>query len=169
MRFLSQAFASASLQGTRCAVEQFLTARRLLLREPGPDPFSPLLDRYRRHLSDVRGLASATVEQHIATAKSLLAQALPADAGTSSIDRPNGRHRPNPRPKSSNIRSTCRRRDSTGLSALAPAQRAGAQRLCAVALFANSLRCNGASAAEGRPSVARLKWWSSVLRGSTAL
>jgi hypothetical protein len=26
----------------------------------------------------------------------------------------------------------------------------------AVALFANSLRCNGASAAEGRPSVARL-------------
>jgi integrase/recombinase XerD len=73
-RFLSQAFASASLQGTRCAVERFLTARRLLFREPGPDPFSPLLDCYRRHLSDVRGLASRTVEQHIATAKSLLAK-----------------------------------------------------------------------------------------------
>ena len=28
--------------------------------------------------------------------------------------------------------------------------------LCAMALFVNSLRCNGASAAEGRPSVARL-------------
>jgi hypothetical protein len=28
--------------------------------------------------------------------------------------------------------------------------------VCKVALFANSLRCNGASAAEGRPSVARL-------------
>ena len=27
-----------------------------------------------------------------------------------------------------------------------------------MALFANSLRCNGASAAEGRPSVARLAW-----------
>ena len=28
--------------------------------------------------------------------------------------------------------------------------------MSAMALFANSLRCNGASAAEGRPSVARL-------------
>ena len=79
-RFLSQAFASASLQGTRCAVERFLTARRLLFREPAPDPFSSLLDHYRRHLSEVRGLTSATLEQHIATAKSLLAHALPADA-----------------------------------------------------------------------------------------
>jgi len=79
-RFLSQAFASATLQGTRCAVERFLTARRLLFREPAPDPFSPLLDRYRRHLSEVRGLTNATLEQHIATAKSLLAHALPADA-----------------------------------------------------------------------------------------
>lgn len=79
-KFLSQAFASVSLQGTRCAVERFLTARRLLYREPGRDPFSALLDRYSQHLSDVRGLASATVEQHIATAKSFLAQALPADA-----------------------------------------------------------------------------------------
>ena len=79
-RFLSQAFASASLQATRCAVERFLTARRLLVREPAPDPFSSLLDRYRRHLSEVRGLTSATLEQHIATAKSLLAHALPADA-----------------------------------------------------------------------------------------
>ena len=87
-RFLSQAFASASLQGTRCAVERFLTARRLLFREPGPDPFSALLDRYRRHLSDVRGLASATVEQHIATAKSLLAQALPADASLHALSAP---------------------------------------------------------------------------------
>lgn len=86
--FLSQAFASASLQGTRCAVERFLTARSLLFREPGPDPFSPLLDRYRRHLSDVRGLAGATVEQHIATAKSLLAQALPADAPLHALSTP---------------------------------------------------------------------------------
>lgn len=79
-RFLSQAFASASLQGTQCAVERFLTARRLLVREPARDPFSTLLERYRRHLSEVRGLTSATIEQHVATAKSLLAHALPADA-----------------------------------------------------------------------------------------
>ena len=79
-RFLSQAFGSASLQGTRCAVERFLTARMLLFREPGRDRFSPFLERYRRHLSEVRGLTSATLEQHIATAKSLLAHTLPADA-----------------------------------------------------------------------------------------
>lgn len=87
-RFLSQAFASASLRGTRCAVERFLTAKKLLFREPGPDPFSPLLDRYRRHLSEVRGLASATVEQHTSTAKSLLAQALPADAPLHALSAP---------------------------------------------------------------------------------
>ncbi|MBP1293635.1 MULTISPECIES: tyrosine-type recombinase/integrase [Bradyrhizobium] len=79
-RFFSQAFSSTSLQGTRCAVVRFLTVRRLLVREPAPDPFSSLLDRYKRHLSEVRGLSSATLEQHIATAKSLLAHALPADA-----------------------------------------------------------------------------------------
>ncbi|MCW2113930.1 tyrosine-type recombinase/integrase [Bradyrhizobium elkanii] len=79
-RFFSQAFSSTSLQGTRCAVVRFLTVRRLLVREPAPDPFSSLLDRYKRHLSEVRGLFSATLEQHIATAKSLLAHALPADA-----------------------------------------------------------------------------------------
>ncbi|MBB4383657.1 tyrosine-type recombinase/integrase [Bradyrhizobium sp. SBR1B] len=78
--FLSQAFASASLQGTRCAVERFLTARRRLVREPAPDPFSLLLERYSRHLSEVRGLTSSTLEQHIATVKSMLAHALPADA-----------------------------------------------------------------------------------------
>lgn len=77
---LSQAFASASLQGTRRTAERFLTARRLLFREPAPDPLSALLDRYRRHLSEVRGLTSATIEQHIATTKSLLACTLPADA-----------------------------------------------------------------------------------------
>jgi integrase/recombinase XerD len=86
--FLAQAFASASLQGTRCAVKRFLTARRLLFREPGSDPFSALLERYRRHLSDVRGFASATVEQHIATATSLLAQALPADAPLHALSAP---------------------------------------------------------------------------------
>jgi integrase/recombinase XerD len=87
-KFLSQAFASASLQGTQCAIERFLTARRLLFRGPSLNPFALLLDRYRQHLSDVRGLASATVEQHIATAKCLLAQALPADAPVQALSGP---------------------------------------------------------------------------------
>ncbi|MBU6473598.1 MAG: integrase, partial [Alphaproteobacteria bacterium] len=79
-KFLSQAFAAASLQGTRCAVERFFTARRLLFKESPPDRFSPVLDRYRWHLSDVRGLTNATMEQHIATVKSFLAYTLSADA-----------------------------------------------------------------------------------------
>jgi integrase len=37
---------------------------------------------------EVRGLASATVEQHIATTKSLLAQALPADAPLHALSAP---------------------------------------------------------------------------------
>ncbi|MHC2350464.1 integrase/recombinase XerD [Bradyrhizobium barranii subsp. barranii] len=79
-RFLSQAFAPASLQGTRRAVERFLIARRLFVKEAVPEPFSALLGRYRRYLSEVRGLTGATLEQHIATVKSLLAYALPAGA-----------------------------------------------------------------------------------------
>jgi integrase/recombinase XerD len=77
---LSQAFGSKAaqspFQSTRRAVERFLAARGRLLKEPDPNPFSPLLDRYRRHLFEVRGLTRSTVEQHIATAKSFLAQAL---------------------------------------------------------------------------------------------
>lgn len=79
-RVLSQAFASAASQRTCRVVERFLTARKLLLREPGPHRFSPLIERYRRHLAEVRGLTSETLEQHIATTKSFLAHALPADA-----------------------------------------------------------------------------------------
>ncbi len=79
-RILSQAFASASSQRTRRAVERFLIARNLLFREPAPHPFLPLIEYYRWHLAEVRGLTSATLEQHIATVKNLLAHALPADA-----------------------------------------------------------------------------------------
>lgn len=81
---LSQAFASrrapALFQGTRRAFERYLATRGQLLKEPDADRFSPLLDTYRRHLSEVRGLAVSTIEQHIATTESFLAQALSADA-----------------------------------------------------------------------------------------
>ena len=89
---LSQAFASVRaqppFQGTRRAVERFLAERGQLLKEPDPDPFSPLLDRYRRHLSEVRGLASSTVEQHIGTAKSFLAPALSGCASLQDLSAP---------------------------------------------------------------------------------
>jgi integrase/recombinase XerD len=79
-RVLSQAFASAASQRTRRVVERFLTARKLLFREPEPHRFAQLIERYRRHLAEVRGLTNATLEQHIATTKNLLAHALSDDA-----------------------------------------------------------------------------------------
>ncbi|MCU4162083.1 tyrosine-type recombinase/integrase [Acidiphilium sp. AL] len=81
---LSQAFTSPtaqeSFQGTRRAFEHFLTARGQLLTEPDAGRFTPLVDAYRRHLLEVRGLAVSTIEQHIATTESFLTQALSADA-----------------------------------------------------------------------------------------
>src|SRR6266446_4208301 len=81
--FVSQAFASlqaAPFQGTRRAFERFLAAHGQLLKEFDPNRFAPLLDRYRRYLLEVRGLAVSTADQHIATIKRFLAQALSADA-----------------------------------------------------------------------------------------
>src|SRR5215469_9790004 len=82
--FLSQAFASpqapASYQSTRRAFERFLTARGQLRKAPDPDRFASLLDSYRRYLSEVRGLAVSTVDQHLATTKLFLAQILSTDA-----------------------------------------------------------------------------------------
>jgi integrase/recombinase XerD len=80
---LSQAFSAPTaqelFQGTRRAFERFLTTRGQLLKDPDGTRFSPLLDAYRRHLLEVRGLAVSTVAQHIATAESFLAQVLSAD------------------------------------------------------------------------------------------
>ena len=82
--FVSQAFASLQaqppFQATRRAFERFLAARGQLLKEPDPSRFAPLLDSYQRHLSEVRGLVISTTDQHIATIKRFLAQALSADA-----------------------------------------------------------------------------------------
>ena len=81
---LSQAFASVSVQppfqATRRTFERFLAAHGQLLGEPESDPFSPLLKRYRQHLSEVRGLTGPTVAQHTATMKRFLVQALPIGA-----------------------------------------------------------------------------------------
>ena len=82
--FVSQAFAvppaQAPFQSTRRVFERFLAARGQLIEDPDPNRFAPLLDRYRRHLLEVRGLAASTADQHIATIKHFLAQALSADA-----------------------------------------------------------------------------------------
>jgi integrase/recombinase XerD len=83
-RSVSQAFAlqhaNARFRATRRAFERFLAVRGQILKEPDPSPYSSLVDRYREHLFEVRGLVVATVDQHIATIKCFLAQALPTQA-----------------------------------------------------------------------------------------
>lgn len=85
---LARMFTSARQQplfrGTQHAFERFLAARGQLLVEPDCNRFTPLLDAYRRHLFETRGLATATISQHHTSAAAFLAQAVPAD--TSLLD-----------------------------------------------------------------------------------
>jgi site-specific recombinase XerD len=86
---LSEAFCLPAVQslfqGTRRAFERFLATRGQLLKESDDNRFALLLGSYRGHLSEERGLAVVTVEQHISTIKSFLAQVLPADAPIQSL------------------------------------------------------------------------------------
>jgi integrase/recombinase XerD len=66
--------------GTRRAFECFLAAHGNLVIEPNSERFSSILAGYREHLIDMRGLANATVRQHLATISEFLAHALPTGA-----------------------------------------------------------------------------------------
>jgi integrase/recombinase XerD len=81
---LTMMFAASRQQplfsGTRRAFERFLAARGRLIVEPDGNRFAPLLDAYRRHLLETRGLAASTASQHLASAATFLAEAVPADA-----------------------------------------------------------------------------------------
>jgi integrase/recombinase XerD len=81
---LATIFTSARQQplfrATQRLFERFLAARGRLVVEPECNRFTSLLDGYRRHLLETRGLATATIRQHLATATAFLPQAVPADA-----------------------------------------------------------------------------------------
>ena len=64
-------------RGTQRAFERFLADSSRLVVEPDRSGFSHLPDAYRRHLTEIRGLAPATIDQHLATAASFLAHAVP--------------------------------------------------------------------------------------------
>ncbi len=80
---LAAMFTSARQQhlfrGTQHAFERFLAARGRLVVAPNCNRFAPLLDAYRCHMLDMRGLAAATISQHLTSAAAFLAQAVPAD------------------------------------------------------------------------------------------
>jgi integrase/recombinase XerD len=69
----------AVFRGTQHAFERFLAARGHLIVEPDCNRFAPLLGAYRRHLFEVRGLATSTISQHLASATAFLTHAVPGD------------------------------------------------------------------------------------------
>lgn len=68
------------LRGTQHAFARFLAAEGRLVVEPDCNRFTPLLDAYRHHLTETRGLATSTISQHLTSARAFLVQAVPADA-----------------------------------------------------------------------------------------
>lgn len=75
----------ALFRGTQRAFTHFLAVHGQLIVEPDANRFAPLLDAYRYHLVEMRGLASATVKQHLSTVTAFLAQAVPAEASLQDI------------------------------------------------------------------------------------
>ena len=66
-------------RGTQRAFERFLSTRGRLVVELDCNRFTPLLDAYRHHLLETRGLATSTISQHLASATAFLDQFVPAD------------------------------------------------------------------------------------------
>lgn len=67
-----------SYRATQRAFHRFLSERGALTVETTPDRFADLLSNYRRHLTELRGLAISTTCQHLATAAEFLSQTVPA-------------------------------------------------------------------------------------------
>lgn len=60
-------------RATRRLFHRFLAARGALTVDTSPDRFASLLSDYRHFLTDVRGLAISTTQQHLSTVTELLA------------------------------------------------------------------------------------------------
>lgn len=70
------------ISGTVGCLQRFLQSRQILPAPtlPPATAFSAILDAYRQHLSEVRGLATITIEQHCLTAGELLQHWLDQDS-----------------------------------------------------------------------------------------
>lgn len=67
-----------SYQATRRAFHRFLLEREAITATARPGRFSELLSAYRRHLTDLRGLAPSTTDQHLSTVMEFLSQSVSA-------------------------------------------------------------------------------------------
>lgn len=66
-------------RATQSVFERFLRSCGQWIEEPRTDPYAALLDAYREHLLEMRGLSVTTVDQHIAGAQALLRHAMPSN------------------------------------------------------------------------------------------
>lgn len=71
---------------TRRAYERCLADHGLLYGEPDRAPHSGLIEAYRCHLVAIRGLSESTVHQHLAAARWLLEETLPAGTSPTELD-----------------------------------------------------------------------------------
>jgi len=68
------------ISNTVTCLQRFLQSRQLLPKTcPPATPFSAILDGYRMHLTEVRGLAASTIDQHCSTTAEFLQYALERD------------------------------------------------------------------------------------------
>lgn len=75
-------------RSTQRAFERFLADRGRLVAEPDRRRFFQLLDAYRRHLTEIRGLVPATIGQHLSTAEAFLTQAVPDGTSLGTLSAP---------------------------------------------------------------------------------
>lgn len=66
-----------SYRATERVFRRFLLEHHVITDKTEPDRFADVLSGYRHHLTDLRGLATSTARQHLATAADFLAHALP--------------------------------------------------------------------------------------------
>jgi site-specific recombinase XerD len=71
---------AAEYRGTQRAFERFLFAAGRLTRAVPMNAMEVLCQRYCQYLSEVRGFAAATVQQHLSTSQDLLSRGLPGGA-----------------------------------------------------------------------------------------
>lgn len=78
---------SALYRATQCAYQRFLASQGRLRSKPDYEPFTQLRHDYRRHLVELRGLVSDTVQHHDHTVADFLRWALPGSHTLDSLTR----------------------------------------------------------------------------------
>lgn len=71
--------------GTQRAFARFLDSQGRLVPLESSDQFALLRADYRQHLSELRGFATATIQQHLSTVSDFLARGIPKHKGLSEL------------------------------------------------------------------------------------